>query len=128
MLHCLLYCVLYLLCLHAVTLSLDPPATDAGDGLYFGYCPTVSASVNVTCEVEGLNSLLGINPQVVIGSDPFYLGNKAKLAKWGITVFLHNHTLLFFELSLTPATGGLSIRCRSETYWSPGIILQSSKN
>ena len=112
----------------AVTLSLEPPPNDTGGVLFFEYCPTGLVSVNVTCSVEGLDTGLGIKPQVIIGPDHFYLRNQMKVEKWRIMVFTNSHTLLYFTLPLNDTTAGLAIRCQSDRFSSQSITLQSGKN
>ena len=112
----------------AVTQTLEPPAHDTDGTRTFSYCPTDSVSVNVTCKTEGLMTALGIPPQVIIGSDHFYLANKGEVDQWRINVLWNNHTLLYYSLPLTDATRGLAISCRSENVVSQSITLQAGTN
>ena len=103
-----------------MSISLEPPATND----IFGYCPTDSVSVNVTCEVEEMcASTFCILPFVGIGMDHFSLSNKKIIAKWGITVISQNLTT--FELPLNDTTNGLAVYCYIGTSFSSNITLQS---
>ena len=90
-----------------MTQCLEPPADDTGSTQTFFYCPTDSASVNVTCKAE--ETPLRILPQVVIGSHHFYLPDKKDADQWMITVFCNNDTVLYYSLPLTDATNGLKL-------------------
>ena len=114
--------------INAVIQCLEPPADDTGGTRTVSYCPTGSVSVNVTCKTEGLETALGIPPQVIIGPDHFYLANKGEVDQWRINVFWSNHTLLFYSLPLTDATNGLAISCQSENVVSQSITLQAGMN
>lgn len=85
--------------------------------------------VNATCIVEGIDAVFihGIVPRIGIGCDLFFLNNKAKVEKYGITPIESNLTLLRFMLPLTADTDGLSIRCTSENYSSSNITSLSGK-
>ena len=103
-----------------MSISLDPSATNA----IFGYCPTDSISVNVTCEVEGMCvSTFGILPLVGIGMDCFSLCNINTTAKWRITVISKNCTI--FELPLNATTSGLAVYCCFGNFSSSKVTLQS---
>ena len=103
-----------------MSISLDPPATNA----IFGYCPTDSVSVNVTCEVEGMcASTLKILPLVGIGMDCFSLCDKNATAKWRITKISKNCTI--FELPLNATTSGLAVYCCYGDFSSSKVTLQS---
>ena len=95
-----------------MTQCLEPPADNTGGTQTFFYCPTGSASVNVTCKAEETD--YGILPQVVIGSHHFSLSDNTSVDRWKITVFWNNDTVLYYSLPLTDATNGLNISCRSE--------------
>ena len=74
------------------------------------------------------DSVIGIPPQVIIGSDHFYLANKGEVDQWRINVLWNNNTLLFYSLPLTDTTSGLAISCQSENVVSQSITLQAGTN
>ena len=111
-----------------MTQTLEPPAHDTGGTRTFSFCPTGSVSVNVTCKAEELMTELGITPQVIIGSDHFYLANNGTVDHWGINVFWINHTLLFYSLPLNDTHNKLAISCLSEGVYSQNITLQAGMN